>query len=885
MSISHKKSLFSITIEELSGIRRDREPVRFGVPFPKGMLRQCDQIEVRDQTGKLQPSQATLLAHWPDGSIQWALAELFAQVESGGRAQYNLNIAGAGTVSKDGLVIEEDDRSFRVSTGRATFEVPKNIFKPLGRVIAGGKDLLSEEGMSFRLIDTKGGIWTPVPTRLQWVIKGALRSSLRIDGSFSSDTGKPIALFTAYLDFWSGSSFCSVKLQVHNPRAALHPGGTWDLGDPGSVYFSDLSLIVPLKNDLCGIEVHTDADTDPLKLDDRAVVLYQDSSGSDHWDSPNHVNCRDELTVSFQGYRLWAGDQDEMRLLKEGKRANPNFIVDTGEGWVSGGVEDFWQNFPKALSVKANAFRISLFPQESSGPFELQGGEKKTHKVFLDFGNHLDHNAVPQLLSPLRVSIDPTWIEKTGVIPYFVPEAEDPNDTYIKYINNVIEGPHSFFKKREIIDEYGWRNFGDIYADHEAVHHKRIKPFISHYNNQYDVVYGAGVHYLRSGNQQWYDLMSQYARHIIDIDIYHTDQDKPAYNHGFFWHTDHYREACRSTHRTYSKGGAQKGDLGAYGGGPGNEHNYTSGLLLYYYLTGDISAKDSIIELAQWVLDMDDGAKGIWCLFDEGPVGLASQTFTTDYHGPGRGSGNSINCLIDSYKLTGHRHYLLKAEELIQRSIHPDDEVAKHNLDNPEARWSYLVFLQVLGKYLDLKSELKEHDWSFFYARDSLLHYAAWLIENEVPYKEVLDKVDIPTETWPAQDIRKAHVLNHALKYSPSEIREIFRERARFFFDRCLEDLLTFETAYLTRPMVILMVYGYIQACFDLNRSRPIDYLEHDHQFGTPTEFVPQPMRIKYSLKNKLRSVSIILEHMIRSKYHALKASLLSRQERERESS
>ena len=67
-----------------------------------------------------------------------------------------------------------------------------------------------------------------------------------------------------------------------------------------------------------------------------------------------------------------------------------------------------------------------------------------------------------------------------------------------------VEGPQSFFSKREVIDEYGWRNFGDIYADHEAVNHDGPDKFISHYNNQYDFIYGAAVHFLRSGDRRWF---------------------------------------------------------------------------------------------------------------------------------------------------------------------------------------------------------------------------------------------------------------------------------------------------------------------------------------------------------------------------------------------
>jgi predicted AlkP superfamily pyrophosphatase or phosphodiesterase len=162
---------------------------------------------------------------------------------------------------------------------------------------------------------------------------------------------------------------------------------------------------------------------------------------------------------------------------------------------------------------------------------------------------------------------------------------------------------------------------------------------------------------------------------------------------------------------------------------------------------------------------MDDGTKTIFSLFDEGPTGLASQTADTSFHHPGRGPGNCINCLIDAYRLSSHRRYLAKAEELIQRCIHPCDDIQSLNLDDPEYRWSYLVFLQILGKYIDYKEERSEINYAFFYARDSLLHYADWMVNNEVPYKEVLHKVQIPTETWPAHDIRKCHIFHLAAKY------------------------------------------------------------------------------------------------------------------------
>src|SRR5207247_1822794 len=149
-------------------------------------------------------------------------------------------------------------------------------------------------------------------------------------------------------------------------------------------------------------------------------------------------------------------------------------------------------------------------------------------------------------------------------------------------LNGAVSGPQSLAARREVIDEYGWRNFGEVYADHEAAYYDGPPPLVSHYNNQYDVIYGTLLNYLRTGEAGWLALGGSLARHVIDIDIYHTHGDKTAYNGGLFWFTDHYKTAATCTHRTYSRANCRPGDP-SYGGGPSSAHNFTAGLLHYYY--------------------------------------------------------------------------------------------------------------------------------------------------------------------------------------------------------------------------------------------------------------------------------------------------------------
>ncbi len=398
----------------------------------------------------------------------------------------------------------------------------------------------------------------------------------------------------------------------------------------------------------------------------------------------------------------------------------------------------------------------------------------------------------------------------------------------------------SFARKREAIDEYGWRHFGDIYADHEAVGHPGL---ISHYNNQYDAIAGCGTRFCETGDRRWWALMNDLARHVADIDIYHCAQDKAAYSHGMFWHTSHYAAAHTATHRSYSR--AAEGASG----GPSNEHNYTSGLLLHYFLTGSEQSREAVLQLAGWVLDMDDGAKSRFWWLDRGETGLASATREADYHGPGRGAAYSINALLDAHRLTGEARYLTKADRLVARCISPADDPDALGLLDAERRWSYTVFLQVLGKYLDYRVESDLVDAPFDYARAALLRYADWMAEHERPYLDHPEQLEYPTETWAAQDIRKAAVFEFAAAYAEAgERRERFLGQARRFFDYAVTTLEAMPTRTLARPIVLLLAYGFQRPMRDVSRSIiefPVSIIL---ERATARGFVPHRRRVLVKL-------------------------------------
>jgi hypothetical protein len=849
------RMLCSLIMKEESGIDRVDEPVTLGMPFPRGMLLEPDQLVLNDRHRQRMPLQVDVRDRWDDGSVKWGLLDFQVTVAAWETTEYLLQSAADGSHRQaSGVFLTRSQDSWSVDTGVCCFALNTHTLRLFDEVVRDGAVIGDASESRIVLTDTLGHAHEPRIDDMAVEVPGPLRLSLRISGGLVAPGRPPLANFIARMSFYAGSGVVELKFTIHNPRAAKHPGGLWDLGDPGSIVFKDLSLHTALRSDRAAV-MWTAQPPEPLAVVEGSTVeIYQDSSGGSNWQSANHMNASGRVMQRLQGYRVQVGEV----TVAAGKRATPAILVydSRDDRSIAGAVEGFWQNFPKALEVNGNRLSVGLFPRQFADVYELQGGEQKTHTLFLHFGKGRPHaTGLTWVHDRLVPCAPPEWYAESKAISYLTPQAFDDNRDCLSLVDVAITGPGSFFERREIIDEYGWRHFGDLYADHEAVGHQGTVPLISHYNNQYDAIYGALIQYLRSGNVRWFHLMRDLARHVIDIDIYHTQEDRAAYNGGLFWHTDHYADAATATHRSYSRANRETRGGDRYGGGPSNEQNYTTGLLHYYFISGDAAAREAVCTLADWVMHMDKGSRALLSAFDKRPTGMASATVSRHYQGPGRGAGNSMNALIDAYLLTQDARYLAKAAELMRRCIHPADDIDARQLPDVEHRWSYTVFLQVLGKYLDVKIELNKLDCMYGYARESLLHYARWMLEHEVPYATVLDRVEIPTETWPAQDVRKSNVFEFAAKHADEPLRTALLQKADFFFHACIRDLRSFNTCTLTRPLVLLMSNAFRHTYFQLHPDECAPRPDRMYDYGKPQKFSPQLSGL-YHAQERLRTLA-----------------------------
>ena len=164
------------------------------------------------------------------------------------------------------------------------------------------------------------------------------------------------------------------------------------------------------------------------------------------------MNRLGRVPCSFRGYRVRIGNREE-----SGLRASPTVSVQGETGSVTVAVPEFWQQFPKALEVEQGRIRVRLFPQQYGDLFELQGGEQKTHTIWLDFGvpDSSPISALDWVHAPATVHATAEWYAASQAIPYFVPAQAEPGNRLDAFLACAITGPNNLFDRRETIDEYG----------------------------------------------------------------------------------------------------------------------------------------------------------------------------------------------------------------------------------------------------------------------------------------------------------------------------------------------------------------------------------------------------------------------------------------------
>jgi hypothetical protein len=564
------QDITELTIQERSGVGRQNEPIRIGVPFGKGVVQDVGDLVLRDASGQIIPVQCKEVMRWPDdNSLRWVLLNFQASVPAKGRQVVKLAKGKAAAAGK---------LDANVAAGAVTVNngVLKIVFKGENLIDAAWHDPAGKFGPDTQIIQSHtDGLIARINGK---VLRASPDSKVTVEEQGSEAVVVKIAGKLMAGDLAPYEYVCYAHVFRGSPVVRLDVAYTCVFGKDAVefVNMEDWSLVLPTTLD-GGMARVGGADR---VFNGKSVKIAAKSS--------------DLSEIEVDGKKAGTAP---------GKSAKPATI-----GWVglsrdgkglAVGVRWFWQMFPKAMEVAADGkLRAGFYAAEMGAPLEVYMGQGRTHYATLLFGSKPDRELADFFAGsqqPLRALCTPKYYcrdsEGFGKVAdsdpsIYAPDVADRMKLFdiclsnsAKAIERKIDG---FTYNGVSMDSYGYNPWGDLF------HHANAAGVADKWNilwesNYYDFPWACGLQFARTGDLLYLDILERNGLHLGDVFMCKYAPDRK------------YCGACR-----YSPPANHVGldtDWQApkpYFSVEFNHHKAQS-ILARYYLLGDLRARDDFL--------------------------------------------------------------------------------------------------------------------------------------------------------------------------------------------------------------------------------------------------------------------------------------------------
>lgn len=712
----------TIVLQETLGLARQAEPFTVGVPVPKGVLKGEVAAKVEGQ-----PVQSEVLARWGDGSAKWVLLDGVADCPAGAARTLSVELAAGAPLASGPVQVSAQGPQLKVAAGGVNFALSIGRPEFLSQLAAPGAT--GTLGLQL-VLGLAGKPETPAFAAESVEVETAGPRRATVAARFKLPVGleRPLEAVVRVSAFADHPAL-RIQATLTNPNPAVRAVlGRWPLGSQGAAYLRCFGLKLagmPLAAGSFAVDPAA-----PWQQAGQAVRIEQESSGGLHWDIRTHQDRHERVPHRYAGYRVISNGA----VAGANFRAEPWVQAQAGSLHLGMGIREFWQNFPVALDTAAQApASIEFFASNyGTGEHELQGGEAKTWDACLALAPQaFDADASRRLqalcVAPLAVLPAAEALEAAQAEGPFVRRDDVRRPAFEKAVLAMLRDPRrNALTQREVIDEYGWRNYGDLWADNErgcknAPRESQL--VISHYNQEYDWGFGMLYQALRNAGvdnaaaADWLALGRAALRHEADIDTYHVwpreEAQDGVYCGGHFTHTAHGVEPGDATHRgapTDKYWNTADWPWGR-GGGPESGHFHSRGQWLLYYLTGDRRHRDTALECTacvEYKIGADKFAQLDACIRD---------------------AGHSLQVLADAFAATQDEKYLRLAEKVYERANFKKQWQEKLDKNPGAGDFSNTIYLRETARLLDV---LADHGR----APDAPLYRAA--LESLAGYLDVI---------------------------------------------------------------------------------------------------------------------------------------------------
>lgn len=616
-------------------------PVRHGVPWPKGFLRENMPISARDENGASLPIATRILNRWPDGSIQWTLIDLSLDLSPSQKRiiEIHADPADVRPTPVHPVIVSETSNEIRAGNSLVDFSIPRAPGDSLVHGwIAGDLDVV--------ITDNAGVEFSAAKCRTKKISIenfNPLRAVLRVEGKHESADGHTL------LEFWVRFTICANRPDV----TVTYHYHNLEKQEPG----------VTLRTMLLRLNTRLPADAE------RAIIhgfrgratrpepfrLREDFEicASNTMDLANYESTHRGLTGGGAG-RVFIRQPE---LLRDDPLKRPWFlrsvvdfkfqskddpaayvwahlglVSDRGSLVVAGA--NMVGLHPKSLAVRGNTVEYWIWPQWA-GAMEITQGEGRT----LDFRAAL----LPPRASDMDVlAMQLSW-EVSGIYAHW--GAQGPVQTsmdidhvrkcrvfHVDKLPRYLPGERLAFERKVQaqwapdgpVPANGHWHYGDVFARWDIG-----------VNNEEMVGHVWFQEYLRSGRPACLEQAIAQTQHIADVDICAYSAD-PYQNGGMCAH------------------GPRHNQCAAY-----PSHMWFTEMLYAYALTGDEEFKKAAVRVANNLV--------FWTQDDWGFDNLCAD---------GRESGQPLINLTWVYEFVPDPRYLAAIWKIVRGSFM--DRVKKH---------------------------------------------------------------------------------------------------------------------------------------------------------------------------------------------------------------
>lgn len=569
-------------------IREGMWPVSFGVPFPKGALAPGMHVSVT-ANGKPVPTQTTSLASWTaEGTeTRWLLVDFQIDAAKADSTEHRLLVEKTGRKpASTALACTRDGEVLRINTGAAQFVVRDRGRLAIESARVGRRELVRrEQPVRFLVADHAGKTYYATgnldPDGATIEDSGPCRLALRSEGWYEAEDGTRFCRHIIRMEFFAGSPL-------------VHLFHTWVFtGTSDSHQVRDLGFELPINAGDAPSATFGTSDQDPAE--------------THRVEPPGRVYLLQEWTDRWHpGFGIYqagtaAGDVREAIPLARGSKTSGWCDFSGGNGGVTVGLRDAWQNHPNEFEVEGNTLRVRLLPRHGRmldfrtravlQPYGEDGigiidkfflaqnppytksifdvynnamGLAKTHELWLDFHDgpmekERSVRLARQAQTPVLAMADPAWNCAAGALgplhprdPARFPEVEAALDAmFDRFVN----------WRRHFMD-YGWLDYGDVHNDARDWDYGSkfaggsSAPLWRYWDStHYGLPNAPWLLWHRSGERKYLEFAESNARHCMDIDRCHHGDGKDRHRGGHYycdWSLIHWG-GHTETHINYDK--------------------------------------------------------------------------------------------------------------------------------------------------------------------------------------------------------------------------------------------------------------------------------------------------------------------------------------------